>query len=334
MLRLILKVLVAGVLIAILYLLLTLRPVPAQVTYGVSFSTLQAEHLGLDWREVYSALLNDLKARNLRIPAYWQRTESSRDAYDWRELDFQLEMAETRGARVVLAVGRRLPRWPECHIPQWAQDLSWEGQKIELREYITAVVQRYKGNSAIQYWQVENEPYLKAFAFDHCGPLDEEFLKEEIALVHSLDARPVLLTDSGNLGKWVGPYKNGDSFGTSLYLYFWNPELGQFKTKLPALIYRLKERSMEIFFGPKKTFLIELSLEPWLVEPTQDASLESQLSRMDIDKFHEVIEYARKTSFDTQYLWGVEWWYYLKEKHQHPEFWDAAKMIYAQNAKK
>ena len=205
MLRLILKVLVAGVLIAILYLLLTLRPVPAQVTYGVSFSTLQAEHLGLDWREVYSALLNDLKARNLRIPAYWQRTESSRDAYDWRELDFQLEMAETRGARVVLAVGRRLPRWPECHIPQWAQDLSWEGQKIELREYITAVVQRYKGNSAIQYWQVENEPYLKAFAFDHCGPLDEEFLKEEIALVHSLDARPVLLTDSGNLGKGVAP---------------------------------------------------------------------------------------------------------------------------------
>ena len=127
----------------------------------------------------------------------------------------------------------------------------------------------------------------------------------------------------------MGPYKNGDVFGTSLYIYFWNPELGQFKTKLPALFYRAKERMVELLYGKKQTFLIELSLEPWLIEPTVDAPLEEQLLRMDINKFNEIIAYARQTSFDTQYLWGAEWWYYLKEKRGHAEFWDAAKELYA-----
>ncbi|MBI5457967.1 beta-galactosidase [Candidatus Kaiserbacteria bacterium] len=317
------------VLLGAAYLFLTLRPVPAHVTYGITFSTMQAEQLGLDWKNVYVAMLDDLKVRDIRIPAYWQRVVPKKGRYDWSELDFEMSQAQIRDARVILAVGRRLPRWPECHIPDWARSLSWEEQKEELRGYITAVVQRYKEFPAVAYWQVENEPYLSAFAFEHCGALDEAFLEEEIALVHSLDARPVLVTDSGNLGTWIGPYKNGDAFGTSLYMYFWNPELGQFKTRLPAFVYRMKERAVELLYGPKPTFLIELSLEPWLTGPTAEASLETQLSRMDIDKFDEIVAYARKTSFGTQYLWGVEWWYYMKEKQGHPEFWKAAKELYA-----
>ncbi|MSU73586.1 hypothetical protein EXS56_00400 [Candidatus Kaiserbacteria bacterium] len=327
--RLALTLSALAVLAVILYLAFSLRPVPAHVTYGVSFSVMQAEELGLDWRKAYVAILDELHVRDIRIPAYWPRVEAQRNTYDWRELDFEMSEAQKRDAHVVLAVGRRLPRWPECHIPGWAQTLSWEEQKEELRGYITAVVQRYKEFPAVTYWQVENEPYLKAFAFEHCGELDEAFLQEEIALVRSLDSRPVLVTDSGNLGTWAGPYRNGDAFGTSLYVYFWNPEFGQFKTKLPALVYRMKERAMEILYGSKPTFLIELSLEPWLVEPTGEAPLETQLARMDIAKFDEIVAYARQTGFSTQYLWGAEWWYYLKEKQGHPEFWERAKQLYA-----
>lgn len=322
---------IAAVIIALLgtaFLFLTLRKIPPRVTYGVSFSAMQAEDLGLDWRAAYRAILDDLKVRDIRIPAYWPRVEPKKDTYEWNELDFQLQEARVRDAHIILAVGRRLPRWPECHIPGWAQKLSWEEQKGELRAYLTAVVNRYKNNAAITYWQVENEPYLKAFAYEHCGALDEGFLQEEIALVHSLDSRPVLVTDSGNLGYWTGPYRDGDAFGTSLYMYFWNPELGQFKTKLPALVYRAKERLMELLYGSKPTFLIELSLEPWLTGPTSDASLDTQLSRMDISKFDEIVAYARQTSFEKQYLWGAEWWYYLKEKQGHPEFWERAKKLY------
>ena len=329
MFRLILKFVALAILAFIIFLFASLHPVPSEVTYGMSFSSLQAEHLGLDPKQTYLAVLDDLKVRRLRLPAYWPRTEPQKDSYDWRELDFQIGEAKKRGADVILAVGQRLPRWPECHVPEWGRSLSWEEQKKELRQYITDVVRRYKGNSAITYWQVENEPYLSVFG--ECPALDKQFLKEEIELVKSLDKRPVLVTDSGNLGLWIGPYRNGDAFGTSLYMYFWNPDLGQFKTKLPATVYRVKERLMELFFGKKPTFLIELSLEPWLTQATGEAPLETQLSRMDMDKFHEIIEYARKTSFDTQYLWGAEWWYYMKEKQGHPEFWEAAKKLYSAN---
>src|SRR3989344_4219658 len=174
------------------------------------------QELGLDWRATYRAVLDDLKVRDIRIPAYWPRVEPKRDAYDWSELDYQLQEARARDARVVLAVGRRLPRWPECHIPGWAQKLSWEEQKAELREYLTAVVTRYKGNPAITYWQVENEPYLSAFAFARCGGLVAASLREEHGPVHSVGARPVLVAESGNLGLWSGPYKTGHAFGTSV----------------------------------------------------------------------------------------------------------------------
>jgi len=186
----VLAILLISVLLFVAYLVVTLRPIPANVTYGATFSTMHAESLELNWRTAYLAMLDELKVRNIRIPAYWPRVEPERGVFAWNELDFQLSEAKARGADVVLAIGRRLPRWPECHIPQWAWSLSWEEQKAELREYITAVVERYKGNSAITHWQIENEPYLKAFAFEHCRELDEAFLKEEIALVRSLDSRP------------------------------------------------------------------------------------------------------------------------------------------------
>ena len=315
-------VLVAG---AFIFLMRTLPPVPSSVTYGVTFSELYAKELGLNWRDVYNATLDDLNVKKLRIPAYWPLVEPKEGVYDWIDLDYQIDQARSHDASVVLVVGFRQPRWPECYTPDWSKGRAWSDQKKEIISYITEVVNRYKTNSAIQYWQVENEPYLSQFG--ECGPLDESFLKEEIALVHSLDSRPVLVTDSGNLGLWTGPYKNGDAFGTSLYIYFWNPTFGQFKTKLPAFVYRMKERVMQIFYGVKPTLLIELSLEPWLTGPLEDTPIATQLERMDITKFNEILGYARQTSFDTQYLWGVEWWYYMKT-NGHPEFWDAAKKLY------
>ncbi len=308
---------------------LSFRDIPARIEYGVSFSAPHAEELKIDWKDAYRAILDDLGVRKLRLAAYWPVVEPERDSYSWSVLDFQLSEARARGAEVILSVGRRLPRWPECHVPKWAQGLSWEEQKDELRAYLTAVVERYKDDPEIIYWQVENEPFLGVFAYDHCGDLDKEFLQEEIALVRSLDTRPILVTDSGNLGTWAGAYRSADAFGTSVYVYFWNPELGQFKTILPPAFYRIKENIMRSLYGAKPVFLIELSLEPWLIEPTIDAPLEEQLSRMDLQKFKEIVGYARLTRLDTQYLWGAEWWYYMRE-HGYPEFWDAAKRLYAE----
>ncbi|MEZ4195219.1 MAG: beta-galactosidase [Candidatus Paceibacterota bacterium] len=297
----------------------------------MSFNTLYANELGLDWRETYDAIVDDLGVRHLRLAAHWPMVEPVQGTFNFTELDYQVKKAEEVGAKVILAVGRRLPRWPECHLPDWSRSLSLEARNQSQLKYMRAVIERYRNNSAIQYWQVENEPFLRAFAFEHCGELDTDFLDQEIALVKELDpTRLVLVTDSGNLGTWHGAYKRGDAFGTSVYVHFWNPELGQFRTLLPPAVYRIKDNLMSALYGHKPSFLIELSAEPWLVAPVKDVPLSVQFTRMDLAKFEDILSYAEATHFEYQYLWGAEWWYWLKKQEQD-EFWERGKLLFNEN---
>lgn len=314
--------------ISLALFLLARKEVPEKIIYGISYNVPYVLELGLDRDEVFDAFLDDLGVRNFRMSAHWTLIEPEQGRFDFEWMDTDIAKAEAVDAKIIFGVGRRLPRWPECHVPDWAKQLTWEEQKNELRQYIEAVVNRYKDSPAITHWQVENEPYLGVFAHDHCGDLDEAFLAEEIALVRALDpTRPILVTDSGNLGTWNGAYGHGDAFGTSVYVYFWNPELGQFKTVLPPWFYRAKEGLMTLLHGSKETFLIELSLEPWLLEPVANVPVDIQYERMDIEKFNEIIAYAENTRYEKQYLWGGEWWFWLK-KQGHLEMWERGKELF------
>jgi hypothetical protein len=315
--------------IALTLFILAQKPIPQQIQYGMSFNTMYARELGLDWKETYNAIIDELGVRHLRLAAHWPMVEPLDDMYNFEELDYQIAKAEESGVSVVFAVGRRLPRWPECHVPSWADELTWQQQQEEIMEYSEVVINRYKQSPAITYWQIENEPYLEVFAKDHCGEFDEDFFEKQVAHFRSLDSsRPFLVTDSGNLGTWLGPYKHGDAFGTSVYIHFWNPELGQFRTVLPPWFYRAKEGLLGLIYGEKETMLIELSAEPWLLEPITNVPIETQYSRMDIEKLNDILEYAKQTRYEKQYLWGAEWWYWLKDKG-HPEMWEKGKEIFA-----
>ncbi len=316
------------VVLALVVLFLAQKEVPSKITYGMSFNTMYAEELGLDWKETYNAIINDLGVRHLRLAAHWPMVEPEQSSYNFEELDYQIKKAEEVGAEVILAVGRRLPRWPECHIPKWATSIDIEQRNNAQLEYMRQVVERYKNSPAIRYWQIENEPFLEVFAFEHCGQLDVDFLDKEISFVRDLDpTRDIIVTDSGNLGLWYGAYKRGDIFGTSVYVHFWNPEIGQFRTLLPPFIYIVKENILSFFYGEKPTFLIELSAEPWLIAPIATVPIETQFSRMDVNKFNDILSYAEQTRYDRQYLWGAEWWYWLLLKG-HPEMWNRGKELF------
>lgn len=315
-------------LFSLFILFLAYEKKPKSITYGMSFNVLYAKELGLDWRQTYDAIVDDLGVRHLRLAAHWPMVQPTKDEFNFSELDYQLNKAEMVGAEVILAVGRRLPRWPECHVPDWAKNLTQDERNQAQLEYFKQVVERYKDNKAIKYWQVENEPFLELFAYEHCGELDVDLLDKEISLVREIDpARPVIVTDSGNLGLWTKPYKRADIFGTSVYVHFWNPELGQFRTVLPASAYRIKSNWLSLVYGEKPVFLIELSAEPWLVAPVRDVPLETQFTRMDLEKFEDILKYAENTRFERQYLWGAEWWYWLKQ-NGHEEFWERGKQLY------
>ncbi len=305
------------------------KPEPEQITYGMSFNTPYARELGLDWQATYDAIIDELGVRHLRLAAHWPMVEPMADTYNWSELDYQIARAESVGATVILAVGRRLPRWPECHVPEWARALDAGEREQALLEYIEQVVLRYRESPAIVLWQVENEPFLEVFAFEHCGELDVELLDRELALVRRLDpTREIMLTDSGNLGTWSGAYERADVFGTSMYVHFWHPEAGQFRTVLPPAAYRVKDNVMAILHGEKPTIISELSAEPWLVAPVIEVPLETQFTRMNPVKFQDILEYAAASHFSRQYLWGAEWWYYLKTEHDRPAMWELGQSLF------
>jgi len=327
------KIILGLIIVKIIILLLVIfflsqKAVPETIKYGMSFNTMYATELGLDWRETYDAILDELGVKHLRLAAHWPMVEPDQGDYNFVELDYQINRAAAVGADVILGIGRRLPRWPECHVPEWAKKLSIEEAQAAQLTYMEQVINRYKNNPAIVYWQVENEPFLEVFAFEHCGELDVNFFEREIALVKSLDPeRPVLVTDSGNLGLWHNAYKRGDAFGTSVYVHFWNPELGQFRTMLPPFVYRVKENILALIYGRKPTFLIELSAEPWLIAPVVSVPIDTQFTRMDSEKFSDILTYAKKTRYEKQYLWGAEWWYWL-DKQGYPEMWEMGKTLY------
>ena len=328
-LTLLVLIVVPVVILALAVLYLAQKPKPTAITYGMSFNTMYAEELGLDWKETYDAIINDLGVRHFRLAAHWPMVEPTRGSYNFSELDYQIKRAEESGSTVVLAVGRRLPRWPECHLPDWTLELSDEDRNAVQLQYMEAVINRYKDSPAITVWQIENEPFLKVFAFEHCGELDTNFLDEEIALAKRLDGtRPILVTDSGNLGTWKGAWTRGDMFGTSVYVHFWNPELGQFRTFLPPWAYRVKDNFMQLVYGKKESVLIELSAEPWLLEPVTNVPLETQFTRMNLEKFEDILAYAEGTHYEKQYLWGAEWWYWLKLR-DHPEMWKRGQQLFA-----
>src|SRR3989339_1463103 len=184
--------------------------------FGVTFSKKQAENLGLDWKQTYSNIFEELKVKKIRLSAYWNEVECAQENFTWDDLDWQIQKASEAHAEIILAVGGRLPRWPECHFPAWTADISGEQKDAELLEYIEAVIKRYQGNKNIIAWQVENEPFL--INFGECPKLDKELLDREIALVRALDNRQIIITDSGELSAWLPAAKRADIFGTTMYL--------------------------------------------------------------------------------------------------------------------
>jgi hypothetical protein len=322
---------IIGLMFAAGWLLVKQAPIVEVKNFGVTYSKIAAEDFGLDWKEAYKAIFEDLGVSLIRIPVYWPEVEPVEGEFDFDSFDWMLGVAEDNNAEVILAVGRRLPRWPECHEPEWTKSYETGTHKINLMspglirdkllEYIKKVVERYDDREVVWAWQVENEPFLK---FGECPKLDVDFLDNEIALVRSLSNKPIIITDSGEFGDWFRAYKRADIFGSTLYKTVWRKTTGQITYPLPRSFYRLRRAVVELFYGKKPMFICELQAEPWGYKPIKEMNIEEQYSSMDPEKFQEFMEYIKGTGFDTFYFWGVEWWYWLKQQG-YPEMWEAAK---------
>ncbi|MCR4275706.1 MAG: EamA family transporter [Candidatus Wolfebacteria bacterium] len=305
------------------------------INWGVTFSQKFSRQLGLDWQKNYEAILNDLNPSKLRLVAYWDDIEKIKGQYEFSDTDWLLEKSAAKNKKVILVVGMKVPRWPECFIPDWANNLSPDEKEIALRDYLKNIVERYKNNSVIESWQAENEPFLD---FGECDKRPDGFLDKEISLIKSIDnKRPIVVSDSGEFGLWYKAVQKGDVFGTTMYRKVYSPSIGWLtgviEYPLEPSFFKLKEKIVRRLTGEyqKKFFVSELQAEPWDKREIPHISYARQIELFSPDYFADTINYAKATGFDEYYLWGAEWWYKLKTKNNDERYWEYAKKVISGN---
>lgn len=292
----------------ILYALPTKHP----MIYGTTFNYEYAQFLGLDPRKVYEEILDEWKFRHIRISAQWNMIEKEMGKYDVQELDWMMNEAHKRKVRIVLAIGQKTPRWPECHDPDWAKKLPDEAYRKKLDAFIKFIVTRYKNHPALEIWQVENESLLK---FGECRSFSKELLQQELQAVKELDQNHLTLTtDSGELSLWRHTARAADLFGMTMYRVVWSRPIGYvYYDWIPVAFYTLRlqlnHRSLST------AYIMELQAEPWIPSGSvHNTPLVEQYKSMNLGRLKKHVNFASKTGMPRAYLWGAEWWYWLQKQ--------------------
>ncbi len=310
-----------------LFFLMTqqLRDTPEREStrYGITFSTVYAKQLGLDPSKAYRTLIEDLGVRVVRLPVYWSEVETSQGQFDWTLLDQLLEYSEALGVKVTLVVGTKVPRWPECYTPDWAEMLSAQEQHRFGVDMIETTVNRYKDSIAIERWQVENEPF---FPFGTCVQLTQAQFEERVDLVRRLDpTRPIQVTVSGEMGPWSVEKKAADVLGISMYRLVWNDLFGYFMYPLIPEYYYARAQIAKRDVA--RVIISELQAEPWFPEPREKRSLAQWYLAFDADAFRNNLKFVEDAHLPEVYLWGAEWWMLLRENGDE-RLWEVAKEVF------
>jgi hypothetical protein len=295
------------------------------LVWGVTFIPSYARLFELDPKETMQAMLDDLGVRRFRLVSYWDVSEKERDHYDFSELDWQFEKAEAANATISLAIGLRQPRWPECHMPAWAMPLPKDEWYPELKEYMTAVIERYKSSPALESYQLENEFFLTVFG--ECPDFSRDRLIDEFNLVKELDPNhKVIVARSNNaIGFPIGE-PVPDEYGVSVYKRVWDKTITKryFEYPFPAWFYAFLAGGGELLHG-KDMIVHELQAEPWPPNGIMNATVAEQMKSMNAERMRDRLAYGKGTGMKTIDLWGAEWWYWLKVKKNDPSIWNVVK---------
>lgn len=296
------------------------------IKWGVNFSSKQTDFLEIDDKETYLALIEGLGFKNIKISVHWDLLEKEFEKYDFSLLDWQIQKAKENNVDLILAIGMKTPRWPECHIPEWAEELEKKDQQASVLNLIEEIVFRYKNEDTIVAWQIENEFFLD---FGKCPWKDEDFFRKEIKSVKTIDKkRPIIITDSGELSFWIASSKiDGDILGVTTYRMIWESNIKKYIPYiLPPIFYERRANLVKIIFN-KEVIGTELQAEPWCANSIMNSSLEEQAKTMNLEQFKKNVNFAKKTGIEEFYFWGGEWWYYMLKTHRDDKIWNEVKSM-------
>jgi len=292
---------------------------------GVTYIPRYARYYDLDAQQTMRAMIDELNIKHFRLVSYWDDYEKVQGKYDFSDLDWQFKYAEKANAKVSLAIGLRQPRWPECHMPKWAMNMPREQWQPLLKDYMKAVIERYKNSPALESYQLENEFFMDVFG--ECPDFSRDRLVDEFNFVKQLDpSRPVIISRSNNAVGLPINEPRADIFAVSIYKRVWDKTITKryFEYPFPAWFYGFLAGAGKIVTG-RDMIIHELQAEPWAPTDTKSASLEEQDKSLNAERLKGRFEYGRATGMKEMYLWGAEWWYWRKVKFGDSSIWDTAR---------
>jgi hypothetical protein len=287
--------------------------------YGVSFSLKQCRNFGLDPKKTLAWLLK-MGWRRFRLMSYWNEHETAQGAYDFSELDWQIQMIEKHGGEVSLCLGVKQPRWPEYHWPAWALTLPEQQKTQALLDYLTAVIQWYDKADTITSYQLENEALLRGFG--RSIEINRRRLRAEYELVSRLDtSRPVYMSTSNGWGVPLRrplPWGFGFSIYTNIYSH------GRYHGTIHRpWLHRVRAWYIRWVLR-RPVFIHELQVEPWGPKAIWEMTTPQQNQSMSPERIAFNINFAQSCHATPIDLWGGEWWYW-RYQNGDKTIWQAVK---------
>lgn len=258
---------------------------------------------------------------HLRLGSYWSEVETQPNKYDFSQLLKILDQCQTAQQPVVMTLGVKAPRWPEFYWPSYLKTHDLEQKLVQdrLLKFVSESLNVFKKYSCITHWQVENEP------LDPSGPQKQkipfELLKKEVALVRSLDQRPIIINLWGNhllrRGFFPQVEKLADIIGLDLYpkqfftqifghSFYLGP--GQSKLKLKKFLSKSK----------RPIWITELQAEPW--EKNQTAYFSKNPGSLNLQQLEENLSLAQNLPVEEILLWGFEYWLWQQEARENDQY--------------
>ena len=168
--------------------------------------------------------------------------------------------------------------------------------------------------------------------------LRQEFVAREIATVRAADpgGHPIVISHASWLRAdmtWRWILDHADVLAQSVYtkrqrgpwpwLYIFPYRLGPLTPHLPGQARHAARDAKELWIG-------ELQAEPY-EQPTVDPRRipTHQAGSFSLRWLHENIRLANRSGATRVYLWGAEWWAYLRDARGEPELWEAARTLFA-----
>lgn len=312
------------------------RPIEA----GATFIRDNVETLKMDWKAVYRELINDLGIKHIRIPVYWDQIEPQPGAFNWEALDWQMAEATKANAKIVLAIGHRVPRYPECFPPAWAQQLDDAAFHQAALKMMETTIQRFKSHPALEVWQVENEPLAKILGKIWGGTACREvthLMAKEVAYVRSLDSTHPTFVTYASAPWMMSQFRHTMSFGSDILgvtvwnkLFFKSPIFNGYIEMLKLGIVsplRLGYQRAIAQSQNKQLWVAELQAEPWGSNGAYHFDRpEEAYETANPERLTELWNMVTRSGISRIYFWGSEWWLSEKAKGK-PQMYDTVRSL-------